>query len=309
MYQVIDDPEEETIEPRAGFSVFPILIGALLAGVVFFVVWLASPGQPTTPGQTIDTPASRATYLTALKDSRPAFRRARLLDYQRAYPDTDRANAIQDQLDVINASEQRDWDSLTRVIYDVRAKLDDKQTALTSYEAKWDGSLMGGRGDELNTLRAAIDETIASEPLPDRALEVGKSPISDSIDSDVLAGARPKMAKLTPIAPPPPPVKPVEIKPVQVIVQPTIRRNASPNYPRSAKRKKVGAIVTLTMDIDAKGRVQTTEILAISAERYEKEFIKAAERAAMRTRFNPKTIDGVAVPTVGVKKRYIFRPN
>jgi len=92
-----------------------------------------------------------------------------------------------------------------------------------------------------------------------------------------------------------------------IIVHPTVRRNQSPNYPRSAKRRNIGAIVVVSMDIDEKGRVESVDTVDIEAVRYQKDFRRAAERAAKRTRFHPKTINGTAVPAKGVRKRYIFR--
>lgn len=306
MYQMIDDPEEEERAGRKRVSILPFFIGAILAALVFFFVWLASPGQSVSTGQSVETPASRAAYLTALGETTPALRRARLIDYQRTYPDTDRKDAIQDQLDVINAAEQQDWESVTRAVYDVRSEAEEKDAALLSYETKWNGSLLGGRGDELDTLRDAIDEAVASAPLPDRSLEAGDSPISDSVPSDVLAGAPPRMAETFPIYRPPT-VEVVGTGREPVIVEAEVRRKVDPNYPRAALRRKVGAVVTLAIDINEKGRVDSTEVISVEAERYGKDFVRAAERAAMRTRFHPKTIDGENVPARGVRKRYIFR--
>jgi len=254
MYQVIDEQDEEELGSQPIFSVLPFLIGAILAGFVFFGVWLMSPGQQIAPGQTIETPASRGAYLKALAEPNPAVRRARLLDFQRVYPDTDRGDAIADQLDVINAAELADWDVLTQAIYDERAPLGDRRTALDSYETRWNGRLLGGRGEELEALRLILDETRSVEALPDRSLDPGESPISETIPSDVLAGAPPKMAVLFPIDPP-------EIEETipdnakDVVVQPRVRRNVSPNYPRPAKRRNIGAIVVVSMNIDRRGRV------------------------------------------------------
>lgn len=304
MYQVIDDPEEEARQER-GFSVWPFLIGAVLAAMVFFFVWLASPGSPTDPGLAVETPASRAAYLQALSETNPAFRRARLLDFQRVYPDTDRADAIIDQLDVIEAAELGDWEALTDSIYDVRADTEAKQAALAAYEARWNGALLGGRGEELDALRAEIDETANPQTLPDRTLDGVDSPISDKLPSDMLAGAPPILT--TPVFTPPPPPPPPQNSATGTVIQPTVRRNVSPRYPRNAQRRGVEAIVVVAMDIDADGRVAMAEIVSVDAERYESDFEKAAERAAMRTRFNPKTVNGQAVPARGVLKRYIFR--
>lgn len=308
MYQVIDDDGEEDIGGKGRFTILPFVIGAILAGLVFFGVWLMSPGQQIAPGQMVETPASRAAYLAALAEPQPALRRARLLDYQRVYPDTDRNNAIADQLDVINAAELQDWDALTQAIYDERAPLDDKRAAMEHYEAIWNGRILGGRGDELEELRVVLDETKIVDALPDRSLEAGESPISDNIPSDTLAGAPPNMAVTFPIIATEPQA-PSSQSNEDIIVQASVRRNISPNYPRSAKRRKIGAVVVVSMNIDEDGRVDSVETIEIEAERYAKDFRRAAERAAKRTRFNPKTINGEPVPAMGVRKRYIFRSN
>ena len=308
MYQVIDDQDEEDFAPPRGFSVLPFIIGAILAGIVFFIVWLMSPGQQIAPGQSVETPASRAAYLTALSERNPAVRRARLMDYQREHPDTDRSDAIEGQLDVINAAELTDWDNLVQVIYNETLPLDDKREAFAAYEAAWNGRLLGGRGEDLEDLRAILDDTRVVDSLPDRALEVGESPISETIPSDVLAGAPPRMAVTFPVYEPEPVAPVVPVK-KDIVVQPRVRRNQSPNYPRSAKRRNIGAIVVVSMNINNEGRVDSVDIVDIEAERYEKDFIRAAKRAAKRTRFHPKTVNGKAVPAMDVRKRYIFRSN
>ena len=281
MYQVIDEQDEEDFAPPRGFTVLPFIIGAILAGLVFFGVWLFSPGQQIAPGQTIETPASRAAYLTALSELAPDVRRARLLDYQREYPDTDRNDAIVNQLDVINTAELADWDNLVHAIYDERLPLDEKRMAFAYYETSWNGRLMGGRGEYLEELRAVLDNTKVVDSLPNRALEAGESPISETIPSDVLAGAPPRMAVTFPI-PEPEPEPVASVIPVKrdIIVQPSVRKNRSPNYPRSAKRRNIGAVVVVAMDIDERGRVDSVDTIEIEAERYAKDFRRAAERAA-----------------------------
>ena len=306
MYQEIDPQNEDELDAAPVFSVLPFIIGAILAGLVFFAVWLMSPGQQIAPAKTVESPASRATYLQALSEPNPAVRRARLMDYQRVHPDTDRSDAIAGQLDVINAAELVDWDALTRSLYDERATLSDKRSQFETYASRWDGRLLGGRGDELDALRRLLDQNNTVEILPDRTLEPGESPISNEIPADVLAGAPPKKVVRAPVIAPPPPPPPVEIE-KDVIVQPSVRRNVSPNYPRSARRRNIGAIVTVAMDIDERGRVSFVETVSVEADRYVKDFRRAAERAAKRTRFNPKTINGKPVPARNIRKRYIFQ--
>jgi len=304
MYQVIDDPNDEPSK-TSSFSIWPFLIGAILAAIVFFFVWLFSPGKPSQAGQTIETPASRATYLKALSEPTPALRRARLLDFKTAYPESDRIDAITDQIDIIQRAELIEWEILTAKVYDVRADADDKRAALAQYEARWNRNLMGGRGEELDALVAEIDETADAQPLPDRKLENLESPISETLPSDRPIYRQPVII-YTPPAPTPEVPLPVA---KDKIVQPSVRRNVSPRYPRSAQRRKIGAVVVVAMNIDDEGRVKQTDIVSVDAQRYARDFAKAAERAAKRTRFNPKTVNGEPVAAIGVRKRYIFRPN
>jgi len=232
------------------------------------------------------------------------------MDYERTYPDTDRKDAIESQLDVINTAELSDWETLSNNIYSETLKPSEKWSAMADYELRWNGSLLGGRGEELTALKTVLDTEKENEAQPDRTLDPGKSPIPDNIPSDSLAGAPPQMAVTFPIpkAPPPPPPPPVEVV-KDIIVQPRVRKNASPSYPRSAKRKNIGAVVTVSMRIDDEGKVREAEVIDIEAERYERDFKKAAIRAAKRTKFHPKTINGKAVPAQDIRKRYIFRGN
>jgi len=311
MYQVIDDQDEEDIDQPTGWSILPFIIGGVLALLVFFCVWLFSPGQQSTPGQAVETPASRAAYLVALSEPNPAVRRARLMDYQHTYPDSDRRYAIANQLDVINRVELGEWETLNRSIYSNTLKVEEKWSAMADYELNWNGSLLGGRGEELTALKQVLDTAKPIDDLPDRTLEPGKSPIPDNIPSDILAGAPPRMAVTFPIpqSPPPPPPAPKVEEIKDVVVQPRVRKNASPSYPRSAKRRKIGAVVTVSMRINDEGKVKEAEVVEIEAERYQRDFMKAAIRAAKRTKFHPKTINGEPVPAQDIRKRYIFRSN
>jgi len=307
MYQVIDDHDDEDLEAPRGVSILPFIIGTLLAGLVFFAIWLFMPAQDTSIGKSAESPASRAAYLVALSEHNPAVRRARLMDYQLTYPNSDRRDAIESQLDVINSTELVEWQTLSDSIYSDSLKVEEKWSAMADYELLWNGSLLGGRGDELVTLKQVLDTSKPIDDLPDRRLEASESPISKDIPSDVLAGAPPQIVVPSRPIPTPPPVAPVIELPKDVISMPRVRKNVSPKYPRNAKRKGIGAIVTISMDIDEDGRVDEAELVEIEAERYSKDFVRAARRAAKKTRFHPKTVNGQAVPARDIRKRYIFQ--
>jgi len=72
-------------------------------------------------------------------------------------------------------------------------------------------------------------------------------------------------------------------------------------------RANIEAVVTLKLNIDATGKVAMTELVNVEARKYRKSFIKAAERAALRTRFHPKTVGGKPEAAMGVLKRYRFQ--
>lgn len=104
----------------------------------------------------------------------------------------------------------------------------------------------------------------------------------------------------------PHPVKPPEKLADIKIVPPRVRKEVNPRYPRKALRREIEALVTLKLNIDETGKVAMTELVNVEAVRYGKSFVKAAERAALRTRFHPKTVNGNPEATVGVLKRYRF---
>lgn len=308
MYQMIEDPDEGVDDSRPGLPIWPFVVGLGGAVLVFTAVWLVSPGAPADSPLDVETPEARTAYLKALSEPLPSLRRARLMDFQNAYPDSDRAGAVRDHLTVINAAEVQDWSALTRAVYDVRAEENAKLESLTAYEVKWGSRLLGGRGEELDALRAEVSQIEDAQPLPDRTLDPGVSPIPDNVPSDVLAGG-PQIAPPVIFVPPPPIEEPEVVKKVDLVVQPTVRRDFRPRYPRKAQRRKIDGTVVLALSIDARGRVSMTDVVSVEADRYAKDFVKAAERAALKLRFNPKTVNGEAVPAQGIRKRYLFRSN
>ena len=309
MYQSIDDDiDEEHVETKP-VPFWAWLLGLAVIAAVFAAVYLSRTPQTSAPDRPAANSEARAAYHTALSETGAALRRARLQDFLKVYPNSRRADAVMTQLDVINLSDAQAWDRVTKLVYNARISKQVKLDALAAYDAQWGGDLLGGRSEEVTKLRGEISGMTEPEPKPDRRLEAGPSPIPQTIKSDVFAGG-PRRVVITPPPPAPKPAPVTQPKPVAAkIVMPTVRRNSTPRYPRKALRRKVNAIVTLKLNIDAKGKVKMTELVSVSADRYEKDFVKAAERAAMRTRFNPKTIDDKPVAATGVLKRYRFDSN
>ncbi len=309
MYQSIDDPlDEATLRESVRKPVLIWLVVILGLAAIFALVYFYSPRQADVPQVNKVLLAEQATYRKAVAETAAPMRRARLQDFLTTYPESGYTPVIEAQLDVINAREEQSWRGVSEVIFAGKLSRDEKLAALESFEQKWGASLLGGRGDEITRVRAEIMQTIETPSLPDRKLKQGPSPIPKNVPDTELVGGPGQTTPLQPtiIEPSEPidePLKVVELD----IVPPRIRRNVTPRYPRKAMRRKVEAIVTLKLNINAKGKVAMTELVDIEADRYQKDFIKAAERAALRTRFHPKTIGGKPTEAVGVVKRYRFQ--
>jgi len=291
VYQSIDDPQDELDALERGDKRLLIwFFTALCLVLVFAIVYWTSPGPAANKPLNDNLLAEQATYHKAISEIAAPMRRARLQDFTMTYPQSHYMNGVEAQLDVINAHEAKEWTEVTDRIFAPDTLRAEKLATLDSFEAEWGGSLLGGRDDEIRDLRNEILQTEDVLKTPSRKLTDLKSPIPKTVPDSMLAGGP------RPVAPQP------------TIVQPKIRRSVTPRYPRKAMRRKIDAIVTLKLNIDEKGKVAMTELVDVQASRYEKSFIKAAERAAMRTRFHPKTVGGVPQAATGVVKRYRFEP-
>ena len=306
MYQSIDDPQIES-EPRLGRARFKKLLGiaALIGLFAIAIIYFTTTPKTQSAADPDIGAAETASYQQAIGEPRAAMRRARLQDFLATYIQSPYRNAAEAQLDVINRHESESWRALTAQVYDLTVNVYDKHRALDAFERDWDSALLGGREADIAALRAELSGERINTVLPDRSLKEGPSPIPDTFNDNELAGA-PRAAPIAPrqvYIPPPAPEPVITLD----IVAPKVRRNIEPSYPSSAIRRDVEALVTLKLNIDEKGRVAMAELVSVDAPRYADSFVKAAERAALRTRYYPKTIDGDPVAASGVLKRYRFQ--
>ena len=249
--------------------------------------------------------AEQAAYRAALTDPEPAMRRARLKDFLSAYPESARVLAAKAQMSVLDAREADDWAALTHIIYDTDALKVEKEAALHLFESRWNSALVGGRETELKRIR----ERVAAEPDDGIAPGLLDNPddFPEAIPSDEMLGGTDRRTDMY-------------IRSQYensggagdnayrgTVEPPRVRRNVQPRYPRKARRRGVEAQIVLRLYIDDRGRVEMTELISARADRYEDDFIDAAEYAALRTRFYPQTINGEPVPTSNVEKRYRFQ--
>ncbi len=311
MYQSIDDEFEDYEDASRAEFILPLLLGAAGLAVIGTLVWLGSPGSPAGSGDPVISPPDvTRSYRQAIAETDPALRRARLTDFVNQNPESGRSSAARAQLAVLESAEASDWEATVSAVYDARAETEGRSAAVDAFEARW-GGYLGGRDEEIAALRLQIEQLAGEAPRdarPDRSLPDGPSPIPRNVPADSLAGGPVTAPPIVTPAPAAPIViaQPAPRAAAPVVTPVRVRRNVTPRYPRAAQRRKINAVVTMRLDINAKGRVELAEVVNVEAERYAEDFVKASERAAMRTRFHPKTVDGEPVEAEGVLKRYRF---
>ncbi len=278
-------------------------------GVVLgLAILFAASVLTTTPPKVQDTDfeaaqAEQSAYRAALTDPEPALRRARLKDFIAAYPESARLTAAKAQLRVLDAREAEDWAELTNRIYDIQSLKLEKEAALSAYEARWSSALLGSRGEALQALRGRVE---AQDDDINNGLLMIPDGFPDPVPADDMLGG-PDSGSDMRIRVPNGAGGDLRYGAAATIELPRIRRNVTPRYPRRAQRRGVEAQIVLRLFIDDRGRVEMTELVSTRAERYEDDFIEAAEYAALRTRFYPKTVNGEPVPSAEIEKRYRFQ--
>ncbi len=305
VYQSIDDSPAPDGPDAAGRG-RPWLWAALAAVLLILAAaWLLRPAPQTgTTDPIMPEPEARQNYLKALGEQNPALRRARLTDFLTQHPDNPRSPAARAQLAVLDGAADKDWQATLTTAYDPRIAVETRLAAVEAYRESW-GRYLGARDGEIEALVEDIRTTPVGEDAPDRTLQRDESRYA-GIPNDRLAGGtdRYRDPRVT--------FRPSREfereRPVAdtAVIPPRVRRNATPRYPHRALRRGEEAIVTLALTIDEDGRVAETELIDVEARRYANDFINAAERAALRTRFDPQTVGGIPVEARGVEKRYRF---
>lgn len=314
MYQNIDDIDGDNAETgattpapnKARSWLFLIVIlgfGLMLAAAIW---------KHTQKPEVFIHPSQQADAIEAFRDiqsePRSAIRRARLIDYVASHEKSPVINAAKQQLEVMDSYESRDWSTLSNIMFVEQATQADKLFELNRYVDNWGEGLIGSRDAEISAFRDTLNTDIET-PEIDRRHKPEGSPIPDNIDGSQMAGGQrarpvlpryPTVRRTVPVAPQP--RRTVEIEPLRV------RRARTPDYPRKAFSRRVPAIVEVSFNVDTKGRVVRVQTVRLEARRYERDFERAAIRAARGTRYYPRTEDGVATPVVDVRKTYIFDP-
>jgi len=289
-----DEPEETGLpQKRRRVWLWVCLATTLIIAGIF---WARSFSQETTLRQNVETESTA--YALILSEPRTGIRLALLDDFMAEYPHSPYIPYVRAQRRALKTHEQAAWAALTDELYNVDLPPDGKALAISKYVREW-GEF--SRAAQLS----ALSENVP--PTQSQAMEFAKpaSPYKAGGSAHKLAGARPDSMQRPAYTPSLTPPEVVAEETLQII-QARVRTARRPVYPRRARRKGVTAKVTLSLEIDARGRVTSSTVVAISAARYEKDFVKAAQKAAKRSRFHPKTIGGRSVPSHGFLRTYTF---
>lgn len=251
---------------------------------------------------------ANAAFHKIQSEPRIAIRRARLIDYVASHPDSPVINAAKQQLRVMNDYEARDWSSLSDVMFSETRSEADKHFELNRYIEQWGEGLIGSRDEDLTLFKTELDATTSS-PNIDRRHKPGASPIPESIDGSRMVGEQIFVSSIPSYPVYTDPIIEVFDLPEPEIVEPKIRKSKRPEYPRRAYSRGIPAIVEVSYNVDAKGRVVLVKVIQSEASRYKREFERAAKRAARATRYFPQTIDGIPTPVTGITKTYVFDPD
>ena len=272
----------------------------LCLGVVAFVVFLVfRPVQQDLIGtQTTGQDTPKQAWLYIQSETHTGLRLARLRDFIANTPSASspsassyvrRAKAAEAALSV---HEQSTWAALSQVRYNPALTRAELKHAVRAYINVWSPL---NRRSELNRIKRDINQPVHAKP----ARNNDSPQDGQDLGVETLAGAA------TMPAPRPQQTHP-EARPAPVIVEAKVKFSKRPIYPKRAKHKGVEAVVVLRLFIDARGRVARSEVIEIKARRYKKSFIRAAKRAALGSRFTPKTMDGRAVATSAYTRKYVF---
>jgi TonB family protein len=284
-----DGQTDDTGRPIWGVAI----AGALLLLVTLFLLFT----RPRQSGPTIaqDDQETITAYYTLLGETRTGVRLAQLEAFIADNPTSRYVVAARAQKMALQAHEELGWAKLTDKFFDLELDADGKQAAIDEYTSAW-GNLL--RAEQIETLTT----TPPNDAVPNFNPENRVSKFAKGGEARDLAGGPSSQERTGPVR-----IYEPTRSGAPVIIEAKIRTRKKPTYPRKAYRRRINGSVTLAIDIDKKGRVVDTRVVSVRASRYAKDFAKASERAAGRSRFYPQTIDGRPVATRGYVVKYTFR--
>lgn len=284
--------DKDTEQP----SLKPLLV--IMFGFVFVcigIIMLTTSGRAKKLVFKPDTP--RQTYIKILGETHTGLRLARLQDFAENYAQNDDTGRARTARDVLSGHEQRAWASLTQTLYNLRNTDTQNTEALAAYKSTWG---IWNRQSDIPALLQATGVVIISSADMHYAPNARRSRFAKGNGEAMLAGEIPPYDLQASNA------DNLEGQSKYNVQNARMRFSKRPKYPRNARRKGIEAAVTLSLFIDERGNVARTEIVSIDAEKYRNSFARASKKAAMASKFHPKTVGGKPVATSNYLRQYLF---
>jgi len=263
-------------------------------GIVMFAVRYDAENLSFKP----ETP--RQAYLRIIGEPHTGLRLARLHDFTENYALNDDTIRARTARDVLSGHEQRDWANLTQTLYSLRSTDQQNTKALTAYKSVWG---VWNRQADLPALLQATGVVIISSSDMHYAPNSRRSKFAAGKEGNKLAGdiqnTDPQLNTIDSR-------DSLEIASNYDVQKARMRLAKRPKYPGKARRKGIEAVVVLSLFIDERGNVARTETVSVDAAKYRNSFVRASKRAAMASKFHPKTIGGKPVATSNYLRQYAF---
>lgn len=267
------------------------------SGVILFVIvlWLFIAESRRLDLNTTDNQSEivQAYHLT-LAETRTGPRLLRLEDFIANHPQNRYVLSARVQRAALKMHEETAWASLSDRYYDLETDDNARQSAIDQYTSAW-GTLI--RSKQLQELNA----TLPNDAIADLNTEQPISRFAQGGEDRFLAG-QPNGRRSTDVR-----IYKPEPNRRRISSEARVRSTQDALYPRKAYRRRINATVTLSLTIDKRGRVADVDLVSVRARRYERDFVRAAEKAARGSRFYPKKVNGKSVTKRGYIRKYTFQ--
>lgn len=284
-----DDKKQKGVKYALAFAV-------LIAVVLMFIA-MPFMGGGSAQDITLNPESPHKAYLNILGETHTGLRLVRLRGYVDNTAPNENITGAKAAIDALATHEQIAWAKLTDALYDLKNTEGQKTQALATYKTTW--GVWSRQQDLPKLLQTKLPASDTSETAQ-YAPNSRRSKFADVGAETTLAGATPSITHqpVVKINPPKTPVNKVQ--------NARLKYAKRPRYPRRARRKGIEAIVTLSLFIDERGNVARTETVSIDAKKYRNSFARASKKAAMASKFYPKTVGGKPVATRNYLRQYTF---
>ncbi len=283
---------EETSSPPNTFSTYAV-IGLVVSAfaVLVFVAYTHIKAQNAARILTLNQ-KQHTIYQSILAETHTGMRLARWHDFIEHAPVSKYTQAARLHAAALKPHEQAAWAHYSEYKYALRANSTETAQARQQYIDSW-GTLIRAK---------QLSPDAQSQSAKTLNFEKEKSIYAQGGAADILTGA-PYGRQERPTSYPRPHTQTAFFQPRQSL---RIRTARKPHYPRAAKRRGISAEVILSLNIDERGHVVSTRLISVEARRYRGDFVRAAKRAARRSRFHPKVENGAPVRTSNYLRTYTF---